>query len=112
MQDKEKELSKYRLSLANETLANAKMCLDNQFFRDCINRSYYAVAYFNKKYVAADIFPKELGKRLGRIKMIREESDYSDFFVVSSEDAEKQYKTAIFILENVQAYLKEQNILD
>lgn len=105
MQDKDRELSKYRFSLAQETLANAKMCLDNRFFRDCINRSYYvafyaikavlavesidfkrhkdAVAYFNKNYVATDVFPRELGKRLGRIKMIREESDYSDFFVAS-----------------------------
>lgn len=38
MQDKDRELSKYRFSLAKETLANAKMCLDNRFFRDCINR--------------------------------------------------------------------------
>ena len=29
MQDKEQDLSVYRLSLAKETLANARMCLDN-----------------------------------------------------------------------------------
>ena len=54
MQDKEKELSKYRLSLANETLANAKMCLDNQFFRDCINRSYYVAFYAIKAVLAVE----------------------------------------------------------
>ncbi len=30
-----------------------------------------AIAYFNKTYVATDIFSRELGKRLGRIKMVR-----------------------------------------
>lgn len=134
MQDKDRELSKYRFSLAQETLANAKMCLDNRFFRDCINRSYYvafyaikavlavesidfkrhkdAVAYFNKNYVATDVFPRELGKRLGRIKMIREESDYSDFFVASLEDAQKQYETAEYIVDSVETYLKERDVLE
>lgn len=103
MQDKDKELSKYRFSLAKETLANAKMCLDNHFFRDCINRSYY---------VATSIFPKELGKRLGRIKMVREESDYSDFFVASLEEARKQYETAGYIVNFVETYLKNQKVLE
>jgi uncharacterized protein (UPF0332 family) len=133
MQDKDKTLSVYRFSLAKETLANAKMCLDNQFYRDCINRSYYvafyavkavlatesidfkrhkdAVAYFNKTYVASEIFPRELGKRLGRIKMMREESDYSDFFIVSEEDARKQYETAKYIVNEVERYLKKKEVL-
>ena len=34
MQDKDKDLAKYRFSLAEETLANAKMCLENRFYRD------------------------------------------------------------------------------
>lgn len=127
MQDKNRDLSAYRLSLAKETLANARMCLDNRFYRDCINRSYYAVfysikailaiegidfkrhkdavAYFNKSYVATEVFPREVGKRLGRIKMMREESDYSDFFVVSEEDARKQYETAQYITDAIEEYL-------
>ena len=31
MQDKDKTLSLYRLSLSKETLENAKLCLDNHF---------------------------------------------------------------------------------
>ena len=134
MQDKDRDLSVYRILLAKETLANAKMCLDNHFYRDCINRSYYAsfyaiksvlavesvdfkrhkdaVAYFNKTYVACDVFPREVGKRLGRIKMIREESDYSDFFIASEEDAIKQYETAEYIMSSVEVYLKKRGILE
>lgn len=133
MSDKNEALSRYRFSLAEETLANAKMCLDNHFYRDCINRSYYVtfyavksvlalenidfkrhkdvIAYFNKTYVATDIFPRELGKRVGRIKMMREESDYSDFFVASKEDAAKQYEMAEYILKTVRGYLNQKQVL-
>lgn len=45
MQDKDRYLSVYRFSLAEETLANAKLCMDKQFYRDGINRSYYAAFY-------------------------------------------------------------------
>lgn len=37
MQDKDRDLAQYRYELAQETLANAKMCIDNRFYRDAIN---------------------------------------------------------------------------
>ena len=99
--NKDIELLKYRFSLAEETYKSAKMCFDHGFYRDCINRSYYAVfygvravlalesidfkrhkdvvAYFNKEFVATGKFPGEMGRRLARLKMKREESDYNDF---------------------------------
>ncbi len=127
MQNKNKELSDYRISLARDTLSNARMCLDNKFFRDCINRSYYAafyaaravlaldnidfkrhkdvVAHFNKSYVATEIFSREVGKYLARLKTLREESDYSDFFIASEEEARKQCEAAGYIIEAVEEYL-------
>lgn len=131
MQNKNDDLSKYRFALARETLENARLCLNNQFYRDCINRSYYAsfyavkavlalegidfkrhkdvVGYFNKTYVATSIFPREVGKRLGRLQMVREESDYSDFFIASKEDAEKQCAAAEFIINSVEDYLRDHD---
>ena len=124
---KDIELSKYRYSLAEETYRSAKMCFDNGFYRDCINRSYYAVfygvrailalegidfkrhkdvvAYFNKEYVAAEKFPKEMGRRLARLKMKREESDYNDFFIASINEAEAQLQTVQYILPLIKEYL-------
>ena len=124
---KDSELSKYRYSLAEETYRSAKMCFDNGFYRDCINRSYYAVfygvrailalegidfkrhkdvvAYFNKEYVAAEKFPKEMGRRLARLKMKREESDYNDFFIASVNEAEAQLQTVQYILPLIKEYL-------
>lgn len=49
---KSKELSKYRYSMAEDTCRNAQMCLDGGFYRDCINRSYYAVFYSIKAVLA------------------------------------------------------------
>lgn len=133
MQDKDRDLAQYRYELAKETLANAKMCIDNRFYRDAINRSYYAafyavravlavesidfkrhkdvMGYFNKTYVAAEIFPRELGKRLGRIQMMREDSDYNDFFTASLEDAKKQFETAELTISLIGEYLKLKEVL-
>lgn len=127
MPDKAAQLSGYRYALAEETLDSAELCFKNNFYRDCINRSYYAVfyavkavlaldcvdfrrhkdvvAYFNKRYVAADVFPRELGKRLGRLKTKREESDYDDFFVASKEEAQSQLETAQYALKLINEYL-------
>jgi uncharacterized protein (UPF0332 family) len=132
MQDKDKDLCTYRFNLANETLLNAKMCLENKFYRDCVNRSYYvvfyaiktvlalegidfkrhkdAVAYFNKKYVSTEIFSKEMGKKIGRIKMMREDADYSDFFIVTEKDARAQYETAENVVEEVKKYLEKEEV--
>ena len=125
--NKDIELSKYRYSLAKQTYNNAKMCFDNGFYRDCINRSYYAVfyairavlalesidfkrhkdvvAYFNKEFVAQGKFPGEMGRRLARLKMKREESDYSDFFIASADEAQKQIQSVEYILPLIKEYL-------
>lgn len=54
------------------------------------------VAYFNKEYVATEIFPRELGRKLGRLKQLREKSDYDDFYIASKNQAQEQYETAKF----------------
>lgn len=130
--NKDIELSKYRYSLAKQTYSNAKMCFDNGFYRDCINRSYYAVfyairavlaldsidfkrhkdvvAYFNKKFVAQGKFPGEMGRRLARLKMKREESDYSDFFIASADEAQAQIQSVEYMLPLIEEYLTEHGV--
>lgn len=132
LNDKREDLCVYRIRNAVETLGVAKLCLESQHYKDSINRSYYAafyaikavlaldeidfkrhkdaVAYFNKTYVAADIFPREMGKKLGRLKQERESSDYDDFYVASIGDATDQYKAAEFIIDEIKKYLLEKEI--
>jgi len=126
------ELSKYRLETAKNTYKMAKICMENQGFRDAINRSYYAVfyalrsvlalegvdfkrhkdvvAYFNQHYVASEKFDKELGKRIGRLKTMREDCDYDDFFVIDIEDVQVQLCTAEMVIQEVERYLENQGI--
>lgn len=132
MDEKKRDLCIYRIRSAIETLGVSALCLENQHYKDSINRSYYAafyavkavlalaevdfkrhkdaVAYFNKTYVATDIFQREIGRKLGRLKQERETSDYDDFYIVSLAEATEQYMAAAFIVAEVEKYLSEKNI--
>lgn len=133
LMDKKKiDLCIYRIRNAEDTLGVAALCLENVHYKDAINRSYYAafyaiksvlaldevdfkrhkdaVAYFNKNYVATGIFPREIGKRLGRLKQERESSDYDDFYIASLADATEQYQTAELIISEIKGYLKNKDI--
>lgn len=92
-----------------DTLEAAKLCMERNYYKDTINRCYYAafyavkaalaleekdfkrhkdaVTYFNQIYVSTEIFPREIGKKLGRLKKERESSDYDDFYIASLTEA-------------------------
>ncbi len=128
--NKAMDLCIYRMQNAIETLDTAKLCMDNKRYKDTINRSYYAafyavkavlaleeidfkrhkdvVAYFNQHYVATDIFEREVGKFLGRLKRKRENSDYDDFYIASADEATEQYEAAEMIVLKVRDYLEEK----
>lgn len=132
MTDKQKALSLYRVSQAEETIKSAQLCIDNHLFKDAINRSYYAafyavkavlalsdtdfkrhkdvVAYFNKEYVATGIFSRETGRLLARLQRKRETSDYDDFYIASHEETMEQIQAANIILGEIKVYLKEKDI--
>lgn len=129
MDNRQIDLANYRIQEAKNTLQVAKNCLKDCFYKDAINRSYYAafyaiqavlalgtidfkrhkdvVAYFNKEYVAANKFSKELWHRLATLKQLREKSDYDDFYIASREKATEQVETATIILEDVKNYLDQ-----
>lgn len=98
-----------------------------ELYKDSINRSYYAtfyavkavlalstvdfkrhkdvMGYFNKEYVAKEIFPREIGRKLGTLQRVREKSDYDDFYIASREKAEEQFQTAELVIGEVKKYL-------
>lgn len=132
MDNKANDLCAYRLTDAVDTLEAARLCLNNRHYKDAINRSYYAafyavkavlaleavdfkrhkdaVAYFNHNYVAGDVFPRGIGKKLGRLKKKRETSDYDDFFLASLDEAKEQLEMAEEIVFVIQKYLAEKGI--
>ncbi|MCD7980874.1 MAG: HEPN domain-containing protein [Clostridiales bacterium] len=128
MDNRRADLSKYRLQEAQDSLRVAEHCLKEGLYKDSINRSYYAafysvkavlaldtvdfkrhkdvMGYFNKNYVATGLFPRDLGRLLGRLKQLREKSDYDDFYLASKDQASSQYETAKLTLDMVKEYLK------
>ena len=129
MTEKQKDLCVYRVNQAEETVQSAKLSKENHFYKDAINRAYYAafyaikavlavegvdfkrhkdvVAYFNQHYVATEVFSKESGRSLARLQRKREASDYDDFYIASVEEAQEQIEVAAKIAAEVKEYLKE-----
>ncbi len=127
MDERRRELSIYRIQEARNSYKVAENCLKDGFYKDSINRSYYAafyavksvlalgqidfkrhkdvVGYFNREFVATEIFPRELGKGLSVLKQLREKSDYDDFYIASFAQAEEQLETARAMIKAVEEYL-------
>lgn len=130
MDERQKNLSNYRIAEAEDSLKVAAHCLKEGLYKDSINRSYYAafyavkailalstvdfkrhkdvMGYFNKEYVAKEIFPREIGRKLGTLQRVREKSDYDDFYIASREKAEEQFQTAELVIGEVKKYLDKE----
>ena len=127
-----KELLIYRYHRAVETLEVAKELYDNGHYKDANNRSYYAAFYamrsvftlegkdfkkhktllaeFNKTFVATGIFPRTLGRKISTLAIIREQSDYSEFYIASAAESFQQIEIVQEIIESVKEYLQGQGI--
>ncbi len=125
--DNRKELMIYRLESAKERLDSAKILLISGNYKDSIGRSYYAmftavrallakdgidyskhagvISYFQKTYIKTGQLDKKYSKYLSQAFQIRNNTDYSDFFVVSQSDAKEQYEKAEEFLKMIENYL-------
>lgn len=66
------------------------------------------IAYFQKEYIKTGEFDKKYSKYLQADFQIRNNCDYSDFFIVSREDAEEQYQHALEMLKNIRPDKNEE----
>lgn len=130
MQPDIKTLSAYRLDRAKEDLQAAVSNHQAGFYKVAINRSYYAIfhgiravniihgfdaskhssviAHFNQFYVHEGKFDRNTYKLIDSAYRIREKCDYSDFFIASKEDSEKQIHNAAEFISRVEFFLKEK----
>ncbi len=128
MLEQKKELMNYRLNMARERIHSAKILLEDGSYKDSIGRSYYAmftavrallavdgqdfskhagvIAYFQKEYIKTGKFDRKFSKYISQAFQIRNNTDYADFFLVSSKDAIEQYQRAEEFLQVVENYLK------
>ena len=68
------------------------------------------LGYFNKNYVNKEIFPREIGRKISRLEVIRHKSDYDTFYIASREDALEQIDVAKEVVELVKDYLVQKGL--
>ena len=129
MEDCIKQLITYRMNRAYEMLEASEISLLSKQYRTSLNRSYYAIlhgiravnaidgfdsskhsgciAHFNQYYVKTGIIEKRFSYIIRESSLLRERSDYEDFFIASEKDAGEQLANAKVFVEIIQAYLKE-----
>ena len=122
------DLTKYRLERATEFLSASKIMLENNCYKDSINRSYYAIfttirailaeneidfkkhsaviSYFRQHYIKTKIFNVKFSQYVGDAFEIRNNCDYEDFYIASREDAETQYNNAVEFYDAVKNFLE------
>jgi uncharacterized protein (UPF0332 family) len=129
MQRNLKDLCKYRLEQARKALESSRHNIDFDL-KTSLNRSYYAIMYaakallaldgldarshkgifvvFNKEYIRTGIFDKEFLDILKQASMIREKSDYKDFYIVSKDEAKQQIENAERYLSKISGYIESK----
>lgn len=78
--------------------------------REGVDYSKHAgvISYFQKEYIKTGQFDKKYLKYLSQAFQVRNNTDYSDFFIVSQSDAKEQYEKAEEFLDAIENYLSEQ----
>jgi len=121
------DLATFRLHQARECLQAALAAID---FKTAANRSYYCIfhsmraiqaldrfdskkhsgviANFRQNYIKTGIFSKDFSKIIESAFLVRNESDYEDFYVVSKEKVTAQIENAKIFLEAVEKYIGER----
>ena len=121
------DLARYRISRAKETLAAAERELRAEDFRSANNRAYYAVfhairallaldgadykkhsgvlAHFNQYYIKTGVFPIEFSTIVGNASIIRNGSDYDDFYICSKEQTIRLVESVSIVIAAIERYL-------
>lgn len=124
------DLSRYRLERAAEMLAAAKREANAEDYASANNRAYYCIFHamrsvlaldgvdfkkhsavisrFSVSYLKTDILPRDFGKLISNASLIRNRSDYEDFYVCSVEDTMRQIEGAEEFLSYVRKYLSSR----
>lgn len=125
-----KDLIEHRFCIAEEDLETARLLLNAKQYRGANNRAYYSIyhtidavlaieevafrrhkdtlAYFNKYYIATEIFPRDIGRKIVKAEEIRHASDYDTFYVASKEVTVQQIETAGQLLRLAKEYYSEK----
>ena len=124
------DLSRYRLEKAKDMLRAALRDMDNKDYASANNRAYYCIfhgmravlaldqkdfkkhsaviAQFMQSYLKPDILPRKYGALITNASLIRNRSDYEDFYICSVEDTERLISGTKEFLTEIETYLIQQ----
>ena len=126
--EKQKELARYRVQQAEESLDEARFLLaGGKSTRSVINRAYYAMfyavlallvyeefssskhsgvlSYFNRRFIKGGVFDKSLGLWLGKAFELRQRVDYREQVEPAREQATQILDQADRFIKAVTAHL-------
>jgi uncharacterized protein (UPF0332 family) len=120
-------LLQYRMEQAHESLREAEILLGESALRGTVNRAYYAMFYallallatkqlgtskhsgaislFDREFVKAGLFPRELSRALHLAFERRQRYDYGEMVPLSEEVAEDTLVDAQTFVARIEAYL-------
>ncbi len=118
---------RYRLEQADDAVCAAHILLDRNLPRDAVNRAYYgmfyavlallvtkqlgtskhqgAISLFDREFVRAGIFDKELSSWLHKTFDMRLSADYAERVAIPQEEAQKALQQAETFVSRVKTYL-------
>ena len=130
MDNHKQELSGYRLDEAERCLRSAKLLFEAEDYKSAANRAYYCVfnsiksifalqgkdykthqgvlTNFRSEYIKTQVFDSRMSDIIRDLYLVRNKSDYDDFYVISKLDISEQIVNAKHFLEQVKAYLEGQ----
>lgn len=62
-----------------------------------------------KAILKSEIFPRDIGRKIGEIEEIRHASDYDDFYIASREETERQITVADEFIQLIERYCKTES---
>lgn len=129
-----KELSKYRFEKARSNIILARFLYESEDYGVALNRAYYSafdamravnaldgfdsskhsgvIAHFNQEYVKTGQFPLNTSSVIRKASMLREKSDYEDFYEPDKEETSDIIQKVEGFLRDAEAYLKSQGVIE
>ncbi len=127
-QEQVRQLIRYRMRQAEETLREAEILSREGLWHGVINRAYYAmfyaalalavlrsetvskhtgvISFFDKEFVRPGIFPKEYSRMFHFAFDRRQANDYGEFSYIDEEEGETALSEAKSFVEAVDNFLK------
>ena len=124
------DLSRYRFQKAEEMLLSSRRDMEAEDYAAANNRAYYAIfhamravlaldgedfkkhsaviARFTLNYLKPEILPREYSKLISNASLIRNRSDYEDFYICSVADTNALFSGAVTFCGDVGEYLEQR----